>query len=107
MSPGRSENCSTRPATPARIEVLSSSTCACASAASALAFSAGRSDVTRATADCLAAVAALTAPCRPVASTSSNFTKVVQRIPVKIAVDDYKGYQFPHGSNAIVKIHIR
>jgi multidrug resistance efflux pump len=43
----------------------------------------------------------------PVASTSSNFTKVVQRIPVKIAVDDYKGYQFPHGSNAIVKIHIR
>lgn len=43
----------------------------------------------------------------PVTSTSGNFTKVVQRIPVKITVDDYKGYQFPHGSNAIVKIHIR
>ena len=43
----------------------------------------------------------------PVTNTSGNFTKVVQRIPVKITLDDYKGYQLPHGSNAIVKIHIR
>lgn len=43
----------------------------------------------------------------PTTNTAGNFTKVVQRIPVKITVDDFKGYQFPHGSNAIVKIHIR
>ena len=41
ISPGRSPNCSTRPSTPARMKVLSRSTCASASAASALAFSAG------------------------------------------------------------------
>lgn len=43
----------------------------------------------------------------PATNTSGNFTKVVQRIPVKITLDDYKGYQLPHGSNATVKIHIR
>ena len=43
-SPGRSVNCWTVPATPARTRVLSSSTCACLSAASALAFWAGRSE---------------------------------------------------------------
>ena len=43
----------------------------------------------------------------PSTNTSGNFTKVVQRIPIKIIVDDFKGYTFPHGSNAFVKIHIR
>src|SRR5881628_453109 len=47
ISPGLSANCSTRPSTPARITVLSRSTCASASAASALAFSAGRSALSR------------------------------------------------------------
>ena len=61
-SPGRSVNCSTRPSTPARIVVLSRSTCASASAASALAFSAGRSAVIRVVADCFEAVAASSAP---------------------------------------------
>lgn len=43
----------------------------------------------------------------PSTNTSGNFTKVVQRIPVKITIDDFKGYSLPHGSNAYVKIHIR
>ncbi|MFZ5644844.1 MAG: HlyD family secretion protein [Bacillota bacterium] len=43
----------------------------------------------------------------PATNTSGNFTKVIQRIPVKIAVDGYKGYVLPHNSNAYVKIHIR
>ena len=58
ISPTRSANCSTRPFTPARTTVLSSSTWAWASAASALAFWAGRSDEIRASAACFAAVAA-------------------------------------------------
>lgn len=43
----------------------------------------------------------------PSTNTSGNFTKVVQRIPVKITLDDFKGYNLPHGTNAYVKIHIR
>ncbi|MFZ5596506.1 MAG: efflux RND transporter periplasmic adaptor subunit [Bacillota bacterium] len=43
----------------------------------------------------------------PSTSTSGNFTKVVQRVPVKITVDDFKGRQFLHGTNAYVKIHIK
>lgn len=43
----------------------------------------------------------------PSTNTSGNFTKVVQRVPVKIVVEDFKGHQFLHGVNAIVKIHIR
>lgn len=43
----------------------------------------------------------------PSTNTSSNFTKVVQRIPVKISVEDFKGHQLLHGTNAYVKIHIR
>jgi len=40
-------------------------------------------------------------------NTSGNFTKVVQRMPVRISVDDYKGYTFDMGTNAEVKIHIK
>lgn len=43
----------------------------------------------------------------PAATTSANFTKVVQRIPVKIAVEDFRGYQLLHGTNVYVKIHVR
>ncbi|MCL6612081.1 MAG: efflux RND transporter periplasmic adaptor subunit [Peptococcaceae bacterium] len=43
----------------------------------------------------------------PAANTSANFTKVVQRIPVKIVVEDFRGHQFLHGTNVYVKIHIK
>lgn len=43
----------------------------------------------------------------PATNTSGNFTKVIQRIPVKIVVEDLKGHQFLHGANAYVKIHIK
>ncbi|MFZ5650776.1 MAG: HlyD family secretion protein [Bacillota bacterium] len=43
----------------------------------------------------------------PSANTSGNFTKVVQRIPVRVAIDDFKGYQIPYGANAYVKIYIK
>ena len=43
----------------------------------------------------------------PASNTSSNFTKVIQRIPVKILVEDFKGNHLLHGTNAFVKIYIR
>lgn len=43
----------------------------------------------------------------PATNTSGNFTKVVQRIPIKIRVEDFKGHQFLHNANAYVKIYIR
>ncbi|MFZ5646837.1 MAG: HlyD family secretion protein [Bacillota bacterium] len=43
----------------------------------------------------------------PSGNTSGSFTKVVQRIPVRVAIDDFKGYQIPYGANAYVKIHIK
>ncbi|AJG98251.1 hemolysin D [Clostridium beijerinckii] len=39
-------------------------------------------------------------------STSGTFTKVVQRIPIKIEFDDFEGKILP-GTNAIVKIHVK
>jgi len=39
-------------------------------------------------------------------STSGTFTKVVQRIPVKIELDDFDNKILP-GTNAVVKIHIK
>lgn len=41
------------------------------------------------------------------ANTGGSFTKVVQRIPVKIYFDDFNGKKLHFGSNAIVKIHIK
>ncbi len=43
----------------------------------------------------------------PTQNTGGNFTKVVQRIPVKIAINDYQGFGLLPGMNAIVKIHIK
>lgn len=40
------------------------------------------------------------------ASTSGTFTKVVQKIPVKVAIDTSKVKLLP-GTNAIIKIHVR
>lgn len=42
----------------------------------------------------------------PATSTGGNFTKVVQRVPVKITVEDFRGYQPAYNSNALVRIHI-
>ena len=40
------------------------------------------------------------------ASTSGTFTKVVQRVPVKIELDDFDNKILP-GTNAVVKIHVK
>jgi multidrug resistance efflux pump len=40
----------------------------------------------------------------PASNTSGNFTKVVQRVPVKIALDDYQNKRLIPGLNALVKI---
>jgi multidrug resistance efflux pump len=43
----------------------------------------------------------------PTTSTSGNFTKVTQRISIKISIDDYQGLDLSPGMNADVKIHIK
>jgi len=43
----------------------------------------------------------------PSQSTSGNFTKVVQRIPVKIGIKSYQGQHLLPGMNAIVRIYIK
>jgi multidrug resistance efflux pump len=43
----------------------------------------------------------------PSQNTGGNFTKVVQRIPVKISIKDFQGCRLLPGMNAIVKIHIK
>lgn len=40
----------------------------------------------------------------PSANTSGSYTKVIQRIPVKISIDDYQGKRLIPGLNATVKI---
>lgn len=42
----------------------------------------------------------------PPQNTGGNFTKVVQRIPVKIRINDYQGCQLMPGMNVTVKIHV-
>ncbi|AEG60775.1 HlyD family secretion protein [Desulforamulus ruminis] len=41
------------------------------------------------------------------ASTSGTFTKVTQRIPVKIAIQDLQGKNLLPGMNAVIKIHLK
>lgn len=43
----------------------------------------------------------------PSQNTSGNFTKVVQRIPVKISIKNYQGQHLLPGMNAIVRIYIK
>jgi len=42
----------------------------------------------------------------PAKNTGDSFTKVVQRIPVKISINDYHGCQLVPGMNVAVKIHV-
>lgn len=43
----------------------------------------------------------------PAQNTGGNFTKVVQRVPVKISIKDYEGKRLLPGMNAIVRIHVK
>lgn len=43
----------------------------------------------------------------PAQNTSGNFTKVVQRVPVKISIKNYQGHRLLPGMNAIVRIYIK
>ena len=43
----------------------------------------------------------------PQQNTSGSFTKVVQRVPVKISIDNYQGLTLVPGMSVEVKIHIR
>jgi multidrug resistance efflux pump len=42
----------------------------------------------------------------PSKNTGDNFTKVVQRIPVKISINDYQGCALLPGMNATVRVHV-
>lgn len=42
----------------------------------------------------------------PASNTGGNYTKVVQRISVKISINDYYGCRLLPGMNVVVKIHI-
>lgn len=43
----------------------------------------------------------------PANNASGDFIKVVQRVPVAIELDSYKGHRLVVGTNAVVRIHIR
>lgn len=43
----------------------------------------------------------------PTSNSSGNFTKVVQRIPIKISIDDASDKRLLPGMNVVVKIHLR
>ncbi|NQX66118.1 HlyD family secretion protein [Paenibacillus alba] len=43
----------------------------------------------------------------PSTNTSGNFTKVTQRIPIKIAIDDNQGLDLSPGISSSIKIHLK
>ncbi|NEW04604.1 HlyD family secretion protein [Paenibacillus sp. SYP-B3998] len=43
----------------------------------------------------------------PSTNTSGNFTKVTQRIPIKIAIDDNQGLDLSPGISTTIKIHLK
>ncbi|MEC0229903.1 HlyD family efflux transporter periplasmic adaptor subunit [Paenibacillus alba] len=43
----------------------------------------------------------------PATNTSGNFTKVTQRIPIKIAIDDNQGLSLLPGISTTIKIHLK
>ena len=43
----------------------------------------------------------------PTQNTSGSFTKVVQRIPIKIKIDDYRNQRLLPGMNTIVRVHLQ
>ncbi|MFC0216582.1 efflux RND transporter periplasmic adaptor subunit [Paenibacillus chartarius] len=51
--------------------------------------------------------AASTFSLMPTTSTSGSFTKVTQRISVKISIDDQQGLELAPGMNAVIKVHIK
>lgn len=43
----------------------------------------------------------------PAQNTGGNFTKVVQRVPVKISIKNYQGRRLLPGMNAVVRIYVK
>jgi multidrug resistance efflux pump len=43
----------------------------------------------------------------PATNTSGNFTKVTQRIPIKISIDNSDGIELSAGMNAVIKIFVK
>jgi len=43
----------------------------------------------------------------PAINTSGNFTKVTQRIPIKIAIQDFKGLRLSPGMSTVIKIQVK
>ena len=43
----------------------------------------------------------------PAMNTSGNFTKVTQRIPIKIAINDFKGLALSPGMSSVIKIQVK
>ncbi|TDF97553.1 HlyD family efflux transporter periplasmic adaptor subunit [Paenibacillus piri] len=43
----------------------------------------------------------------PATNTSGNFTKVTQRIPIKISIDDQQGLDLAPGMSTTIKIHLK
>lgn len=43
----------------------------------------------------------------PSSSGGNTFTKVTQRVPVKISIDDYQGLKLLPGMSAVIKLHIK
>ncbi|TBL79999.1 efflux RND transporter periplasmic adaptor subunit [Paenibacillus thalictri] len=43
----------------------------------------------------------------PATNTSGNFTKVTQRIPIKISIDDQQGLNLSPGMSTVIKIHVK
>ncbi|OXM83460.1 HlyD family secretion protein [Paenibacillus rigui] len=43
----------------------------------------------------------------PATNTSGNFTKVTQRVPIKISIDDQEGLSLAPGMSTIIKIHLK
>jgi multidrug resistance efflux pump len=43
----------------------------------------------------------------PATNTSGNFSKITQRIPIKISIDDQQGLRLSPGESAVVKIHLK
>ncbi len=43
----------------------------------------------------------------PATNTTGNFTKVTQRIPIKIAIDDAAGLHLAAGLNVEIKVHVK
>ncbi|GAX92035.1 efflux RND transporter periplasmic adaptor subunit [Effusibacillus lacus] len=43
----------------------------------------------------------------PAMNTSGNFTKVTQRVPIKIAIENPQGVRLSPGMSAVVKIHLK